>query len=109
MTFGATSTADAVLQGIDLAGLRVLVTGVSAGIGLETARVLAAHGAMVTGTARDLGRARAAMAQACADAPSKGDDELLQLDLASLASVRACADALLETGERSTSSSPPPV
>jgi len=60
--FGAPSTADAVLQGVDLTGFRILVTGVSAGIGLESARVLAAHGAWVVGAARDLGKARAATA-----------------------------------------------
>ncbi len=44
-SFGATSTTDEVLQGIDLTAKRVLVTGVSAGLGVETARALAAHGA----------------------------------------------------------------
>jgi len=68
--FGAPSTADAVLQGVDLTGFRILVTGVSAGIGLESARVLAAHGAWVVGAARDLGKARAATAQVGADASS---------------------------------------
>ena len=43
--FGATSTTDEVLQGIKWTGKRVLVTGVSAGLGVETARALAAHGA----------------------------------------------------------------
>jgi trans-2-enoyl-CoA reductase len=47
--FGATSTADDVLSGVNLKGKRILVTGVSAGIGLETARSLAAHGAQVVG------------------------------------------------------------
>ena len=51
---GATSTTDDVLAGIDLHGKRILVTGVSAGIGVETARVVAAHGAQVVGAARDL-------------------------------------------------------
>jgi hypothetical protein len=41
---GATSTAEDVLSGINLRGRRILVTGVSAGLGLETARALAAHG-----------------------------------------------------------------
>ena len=36
--WGATSTTDEVLSGIDLHGKRILVTGVSAGIGVETAR-----------------------------------------------------------------------
>ncbi len=37
-TFGATSTTDEVLEGADLRGKRVLVAGVSAGLGVETAR-----------------------------------------------------------------------
>ena len=45
--FGATSTTDDVLSGKDLSGKRVLVTGVSAGLGVETARALSAHGAKV--------------------------------------------------------------
>ena len=61
--FGATSTTDDVLTGIDLKGKRILVTGVSAGIGVETARALAAHGAQVVGAARDLDKAEGATAQ----------------------------------------------
>src|SRR5882757_5729612 len=57
-TFGAESTTDDVLDGVDLAGKRILVTGVSAGLGVETARALAAHGALVVGAARDLDKAR---------------------------------------------------
>jgi NAD(P)-dependent dehydrogenase (short-subunit alcohol dehydrogenase family) len=60
-TFGAESTADEVLDGVDLSGKRVLVTGVSAGLGVETARSLVAHGATVVGTARDLTKARHAL------------------------------------------------
>jgi len=37
-TFGETSTTDEVLSGVNLKGKRVLVTGVSAGLGVETAR-----------------------------------------------------------------------
>src|ERR1700731_2161999 len=97
--WGETSTADNVLAGIDLHGKRILVTGVSAGIGVETARALAAHGAHVTGAARDLEKAEAASAQVRKDAASNGGSfELIALDLASLKSVRACADELLERG-----------
>ncbi|NEH51244.1 SDR family NAD(P)-dependent oxidoreductase [Rhizobium leguminosarum] len=96
--FGATSTTDEVLAGVDLKGKRVLVTGVSAGLGVETARVLAAHGAQVTGTARDLAKARAATEVARAGAADGGSLDIVELDLASLASVRACADALISDG-----------
>jgi len=96
--FGATSTTDDVLSGVDLAGQRVLVTGVSAGLGVETARALAAHGAQVVGAARDLGKARAATEVVRAQAANGGGLELIQLDLASLKSVRACADALVKDG-----------
>ena len=61
-TFGATSTTDEVLEGVNLKGKRVLVTGVSAGLGVETARALVAHGADVVGAARDLTKAKAATA-----------------------------------------------
>ena len=98
--FGATSTTDDVLAGVNLRGKRILVTGVSAGIGVETARSLAAHGAHVVGAARDLEKAEAATAQVRRDAALQGGAfELVALDLASLQSVRACADALLAAGK----------
>ena len=98
--FGATSTTDEVLHGVNLHGKRVFVTGVSAGLGVETARSLAAHGAQVVGAARDLAKAEAATAQARRDAAANGGGfELVELDLASLKSVRACADKLLKKGE----------
>jgi NAD(P)-dependent dehydrogenase (short-subunit alcohol dehydrogenase family) len=98
-TFGATSTTDEVLRGINLTGKRVLVTGVSAGLGVETARALAAHGAEVIGAARDLSKAQTATEQVRAQAANGGSLRLIQLDLASLASVRSCADALLAAGK----------
>ena len=98
--WGATSTADDVLEGIELHGKRMLVTGVSAGIGVETARALAAHGAHVVGAARDLGKAEAATAQVRTDAAANGGSfELVTLDLADLKSVRGCADRLVAQGE----------
>jgi NAD(P)-dependent dehydrogenase (short-subunit alcohol dehydrogenase family) len=97
--FGATSTTDEVLEGVNLGGKRVLVTGVSAGLGVETARALAAHGALVVGAARDLGKAEGATGEVRAQAANGGGLELVELDLASLASVRACADALISDGK----------
>src|ERR1700724_1796987 len=98
-SFGATSTTDEVLRGINLNGKRVLVTVVSAGLGVETARALAAHGAQVVGAARDLSKAQAATEQVRAQAASGGSLSLVQLDLASLDSVRRCADGLLAAGQ----------
>ena len=40
MTFGSESTTDDVLEGVDLSGQRVVITGASAGLGQETARAL---------------------------------------------------------------------
>ncbi len=97
-TFGAASTTDDVLRGLHLSGKCILVTGVSSGLGVETARTLAAHGAQVIGAARDLNKAHAATGQVRAQATNGGLD-LVELDLASLASVRACADGLLSSGK----------
>ncbi len=99
-TFGASSTTDEVLAGINLKGKRALVTGVSAGIGIETARTLAAHGAHVIGAARDLKKAEGATAQVRKDAAANGGSfELIELDLTNLKSVRAAADKLIAKGE----------
>jgi NAD(P)-dependent dehydrogenase (short-subunit alcohol dehydrogenase family) len=99
-SFGATSTTEDVLSGANLKGKQVLVTGVSAGLGVETARSLVAHGAHVVGAARDLSKAENATAQVRKDAAANGGSfELVELDLANLKSVRACADRYLAKGE----------
>src|SRR5689334_6446213 len=98
--FGAKTTTDEVLAGVDLRGKRILVTGVSAGLGVETARSLVAHGAKLVGAARDLNKATAATGQVTKDAAANGGSfELVELDLANLKSVRACADELLAIGQ----------
>lgn len=98
--FGATSTTDEVLDGTNLRGKRILVTGVSAGLGVETARALAAHGAGVVGAARDLKKAEGATVEVRRAAQGHGGSfELIELDLASLKSVRASADKLLAKGQ----------
>lgn len=98
--FGAKSTADEVLAGTKLVNKRYLVTGVSSGIGLETARSLVAHGATVIGAVRDIAKAELASEEIKTSALNGGGKfELVQLDLGSLASVKACANYLLEQGE----------
>ncbi len=98
--FGASSTTDEVLSGVNLPGKRILVTGVSAGLGVETARALVAHGAQVIGAARDLAKAEKATVEVRKAAAAHGGSfELIELDLASLKSVRASADVLRAKGE----------
>ncbi|MGH6972834.1 MAG: SDR family NAD(P)-dependent oxidoreductase, partial [Caulobacteraceae bacterium] len=99
-TFGEKSTTDDVLEGVDLSGKRVLVTGVSAGLGVETARALAAHGASVVGAARDLAKAKGSTDGVRAGAANGGGLELIELDLANLSSIRRCAEKLNAEGRR---------
>ncbi|HEY1737711.1 MAG TPA: SDR family NAD(P)-dependent oxidoreductase, partial [Acidimicrobiia bacterium] len=82
--------------GHDLAGAEFLVTGGSGGIGFETARALAAHGARVTLAARDRTKLESARARLLAEVPDARVDEAI-VDLADLASVRTfAADFLAE-------------
>jgi NAD(P)-dependent dehydrogenase (short-subunit alcohol dehydrogenase family) len=96
--FGADTTTDAVLEGIDLSGTTVLVTGGSGGLGLETVRSLATHGATVVATARDVRRAADAIGGLGLADPAAVAVE--QLDLASLASVRSATDRIRERYDR---------
>ncbi len=97
-TFGRETTIDELLEGVDLTGRRILVTGGSAGLGAETVRALAAHGAHVIMPVRDLAKGERAAAVAREAARSGGTVELCDLELESLASVRACADRLVAAG-----------
>ena len=72
-----TTTTDDVLQGVDLSGRTALVTGASAGLGVETVRALQAAGAEVVGAVRDVDKARGVV-----------DCDLVQVDLSDLDSVR---------------------
>jgi NAD(P)-dependent dehydrogenase (short-subunit alcohol dehydrogenase family) len=73
-----------------LAGKTILITGASAGLGVETVRALALTGATIFAGARDLKKAEKALVGI------KGKIELLKVDLASLASVRAAAEEFLQ-------------
>jgi NAD(P)-dependent dehydrogenase (short-subunit alcohol dehydrogenase family) len=89
--FGAASTAEDVIKGIDLTGKVAIVTGGYSGIGLETARVLHDAGAQVVVPARNVERARAALADL-------DGVEVASMDLIDPASVDAFAAAFLESG-----------
>jgi len=97
-SFGAKSTTDDVLSGVDLSGKRVLVTGASAGLGVETARALVSHGASVVGAARNLAKARDATTVVREAARNGATFDLIELDLASLKSIRAASDRLVKDG-----------
>jgi NAD(P)-dependent dehydrogenase (short-subunit alcohol dehydrogenase family) len=98
-SFGANSTTDDVLAGVDLRGRRFFVTGASTGLGEETTRSLAAHGAAVTMAVRDLDRGAAAAGRIRATVPD-ADLDVRELELASLVSVRACAEGFLADHDR---------
>jgi NAD(P)-dependent dehydrogenase (short-subunit alcohol dehydrogenase family) len=74
----------------DLQGQVALITGANSGLGFETTRVLAAHGAHVVMACRNLDKARQAQGIIKATVP-QASLELAILDLASLTSVRAFA------------------
>jgi NAD(P)-dependent dehydrogenase (short-subunit alcohol dehydrogenase family) len=95
--YGRDTTTDELLEGVDLTGITAVVTGASGGIGLETARALAAHGATVVAAARDVAKAERALADAGVWA---GSSSVVELDLSSLASVRAAADRVLADHDR---------
>lgn len=83
----------------DHSGRTALVTGATSGIGLQVAVALAAAHARVLMAARDVDRGRSAMAAVQARVPG-ADLDLIELDLASLASVRAAATSVADRTER---------
>ena len=89
--FTAASTADDVLQSVDLGGLRTIVTGATSGIGLETARSLTAAGAEVTLAVRDT-RAGEDVADAIERSTGAVRPRVLRLDLADKHSVTRFVD-----------------
>jgi NAD(P)-dependent dehydrogenase (short-subunit alcohol dehydrogenase family) len=90
--FTAASTADDVLRGVDLHGVRAIVTGGSSGLGVETARALAFAGAEVTLAVRDI-NAGNTVADAIAASTEGTRPRAIRLDLADRASVSAFVDA----------------
>ncbi|MFT9634298.1 SDR family NAD(P)-dependent oxidoreductase [Mycobacteroides abscessus subsp. abscessus] len=77
----------------DQTGRIAIVTGANTGLGLETAKALAAHGAHVVLAVRNAEKGKAA-AEAITTAHSNADVTLQSLDLSSLESVRRASDEL---------------
>ncbi len=99
MKFGARTTAEEALRGISLNGKTTIVTGASAGIGVETARVLALAGAEVIMGVRNLKGGEAVAETLRRQLPaSAGRLEVWPLDLSDLESVNAFAQRFLATG-----------
>jgi NAD(P)-dependent dehydrogenase (short-subunit alcohol dehydrogenase family) len=92
--FGHDTTTDEILEGIDLTGKLALVTGGSSGLGAETARALASRGARVVLTARDTPKGEA-IAEGIRESTGNDAVEVEELELASLASIRAFAERFL--------------
>ncbi|MFT4657390.1 MAG: NAD(P)-dependent dehydrogenase (short-subunit alcohol dehydrogenase family) [Ilumatobacter sp.] len=91
--FGMRSEPSDILEGVNLAGKNVVVTGGYSGLGLETSRALAAAGATITAPARRPDHARQVLAD-----ESLGSVTVAEMDLADLASVEAFANTMLEAG-----------
>lgn len=85
--FGFTSTAADVLAGVDLSGRRAIITGATSGIGVETARALAAAGADVVLGVRRLDAGHQIAAE-IAESTGNINVAAAALDVADLASVR---------------------
>ncbi len=98
MTFSHESTTDEVLDGLDLSGRRFVITGAASGLGEESTRALAAHGASVLMLARDPGKNEEAAARIRESVPD-ADLSLDVVDLADLASIRAFAARFVESGQ----------
>lgn len=98
-SFDRSTTTDEVLDGIDLTGRRVVITGAASGLGLESARSLAAHGASITAVARSRERADGAVEQIQELVPG-ADVEAGVADLGDLATIRAFTDDFLAHHDR---------
>ncbi|MDT0263338.1 SDR family NAD(P)-dependent oxidoreductase [Jatrophihabitans lederbergiae] len=90
--FSASTTADEVLHGVDLTGLRAIVTGGSSGIGVETARALTAGGAQVTLAVRNT-TAGTAVAETIAKSTGAIRPRVLRLDLAARSTITRFVEA----------------
>ena len=91
-TFGSTSTAEQVSEGIDLSGQTWLITGCNSGLGYETARVMALRGARIVGAARTVEKAADAFARLGIEGVP------VACELSDLGSVRAAVETIRRVG-----------
>ncbi|MBL6692204.1 MAG: SDR family NAD(P)-dependent oxidoreductase [Pseudomonadales bacterium] len=85
--------------GADLTGKTVVVTGGSAGLGVETIRVLAKHGAKVVSVVRDTVKGEAALSK-IREGQHDAKVSLIHLDLFDLESVRSGAEQIADLNEK---------
>ena len=97
--YGRDTTTEEVLEGVDLSGKRIVITGTSSGLGQESTRALASKGALITMVARSAAK-NEAVADAVREAVPGADLETRELDLTSLASIHAFADGFLADHDR---------
>jgi NAD(P)-dependent dehydrogenase (short-subunit alcohol dehydrogenase family) len=83
----------------DQTGRVAVITGANTGLGYETARALAEHGAHVVLAVRNLEKGKEAVARITAASP-RADVALQELDLTSLDSIRAAARQLRSDHDR---------
>jgi NAD(P)-dependent dehydrogenase (short-subunit alcohol dehydrogenase family) len=95
--FGAKTQVGEVVEGVDLTGKTVIVTGAASGIGVETSRALASAGAQVVMPVRSRAKAEGVAADIRAST-GNGAVKVADMDLADFASVRAFADAFVASG-----------
>jgi NAD(P)-dependent dehydrogenase (short-subunit alcohol dehydrogenase family) len=89
-SFGADTTAEEVLAGLDLTGKTVLITGANSGLGYESMRTMAARGAWVIGTARTTEKAQTACDSVA------GKTTPMVCELTDFESIVQCSDAVAE-------------
>jgi len=92
MSFGASTTAEEVTEGLDLSGTTWLVTGVNSGLGYETARVLALRGGRIVGLSRTKEKADNALSELGIEGVG------VACELSDLTSVRAAVETVKGLG-----------
>jgi NAD(P)-dependent dehydrogenase (short-subunit alcohol dehydrogenase family) len=88
--FSRSATAELVTKGLDLAGKTYFVTGITSGVGKETARVLLLRNANVIGTGRSLADAEKTRQELKTITKAQGELIPIECQLADVKSIRNC-------------------